>query len=114
MFDSPMAKYISLEYRLSRKQIYTLLRVYGITEKTLRTNYIGINPRYIDEDNCTPAKYISATGRMTQEQVNSIVQKLEEDLTLLEIVGIVPNPYYANVSQDTDTILYNTEKKNSK
>lgn len=111
MFDSPMARYISLDHRLSRKQIYEILRIYGITEKTLRTNYIGINPNYIDENNCAPAKYISATGRMTQEQVNSIVQKLEEDLTLLEVIGIVPNPYYAEANQETDAIIYNEKKK---
>lgn len=107
MFDSPMAKYISLDHRLSRKQIYEILRIYGITEKTLKTNYIGININYVDENNFAPAKYISSTGRMSQEQVNKIVEKLNEDLSLLEIIGIIPNPYYGSVNQETDTIIYN-------
>ena len=87
--------------------MYRILRIHGITEKTLRTYYIGINPNCADENNCLPAKYISSTGRMTQEEVNNIVEKLNEDLTLLEIIGIVPNPYYGSINQETDTIIYN-------
>lgn len=48
-------------------------------------------------------KYICINGSLSQKAVDRLVVKLEEDLTLLELIGIIPNPNYRGSSKTNST-----------
>ena len=48
-------------------------------------------------------KYICINGSLSQKDVDRLVAKLEEDLTLLELIGIISNPNYRGSSKNTST-----------
>lgn len=47
-------------------------------------------------------KYISKDGTLSEEEVNVLVKKLNEDLSLLEIIGIIPNPNYIDPNTNSN------------
>lgn len=53
-----------------------------------------------EEAKKTP-RFICLFGTLTQDEVDIFVEKLGEDLALLELIGIIPNPEYIDPNQST-------------
>ena len=124
VMESPISRYITTDDRLSRKEIYYRLRMYGTTKAVMDRWNIIENPEYIeqkkkkkesikvetepeeisDNTNMIP-KYICINGMFSQNQVNYIVKKVEEDLTLLETIGIIENPKYKDSSKNSKKLI---------
>ena len=125
VIESKRPKYISFDFNLSREEIYEILIFVGEDEERLAKYGIVLNQffekeeknemelkinkkekqnnEYIEKEK-KQSKYISIDGSISQEQVDFIVEKIGEDLTLLEVIGIVPN------QKNTQTDKINSKK----
>ena len=66
--------------------------------KKIRKSFeININDSLFNEP-----KFISVDGSLSQKEVNKFVEKFGEDLALLEIMGIIPNPNYIDPNQNNN------------
>ena len=66
---------------------------------------VETEPEEISDNTNMIPKYICINGMFSQNQVNYIVKKVEEDLTLLETIGIIENPKYKDSSKDSKKLI---------
>ena len=86
--DELKEKYNSLKHDINEKENFKELK-----------NYFEMN---FGNTIRKEPKYISRDGSLSEEEVEILVRKLNEDLSLLELIGIIPNPNYIDPNTNSN------------
>lgn len=86
--DELKEKYNSLKHNINENENYKELK-----------NYFEMN---FENTIRKEPKYISRDGSLSEEEVEILVRKLNEDLSLLELIGIIPNPNYIDPNTNSN------------
>lgn len=99
VIDSPISRYICSSGNMSRKEVYFQLRRHGFYPVYLKEYNIVGNPeytKYLERKKQEEGDFLCPSGVFNKEQIDYLVKKLNRDLALLEVIGIIPNPNCPN------------------